>query len=94
MTERLLLPDPLIGRLITVCKGGYTRNLQAWQAAWSIFLYKDAHNPFTTTWYKYSWTSASLYLEYVELGRWCARFGCFCPYVQEKTMKEEMWCVV
>jgi hypothetical protein len=72
-----------------VYKGGYTRNCKLDKLAWSIVLYKDAQNPFATKRYKYARTSASLYLEYVELGRRCARFGCFCPYVQEKTAKEE-----
>jgi hypothetical protein len=75
-------------------KGGYTRNCKLDKLAWSFFLYKDAQNPFATTRYKYTRTSASLYLEYVELGRRCARFGSFCLYAQEKTAKEETWRVV
>jgi hypothetical protein len=70
-------------------KGGYTRNCKLGKLALSIFLYKYAQNPFATTRYKYASTSDSLFLEYVELGRRSARFGCFCPYVQEKTTKEE-----
>jgi hypothetical protein len=33
------------------------------QVAWSIFLYKNAQNPFATTRYKYARTSDSLYLK-------------------------------